>query len=33
MNGHLSAESGKDGSTFKLYLPTEFYEVGDNTWD
>ncbi|MEB3315374.1 MAG: ATP-binding protein [Candidatus Melainabacteria bacterium] len=33
MNGHLSAESGKDGSTFKLYLSTEFYEVGDNTWD
>lgn len=32
MNGHLSAESSKDGSIFKLYLPTEFYEIGDNTW-
>ncbi|NQY80139.1 MAG: PAS domain-containing protein [Candidatus Caenarcaniphilales bacterium] len=33
MNGHLSVESGPEGSTFKLYLPTEFYEVGDKSWD
>lgn len=33
MNGHLSAESAQDGTIFKLYLPTEFYEVGDSTWD
>lgn len=32
MNGHLSVESSKDGTIFKLYLSTEFYEVGDNTW-
>ena len=33
MNGHLSVESGPGGSTFKLYLPTEFFEVGDKSWD
>ena len=32
MNGHLSVESSPEGSTFKLYLPTEAYEVGDESW-